>query len=107
MYGLGRAAGINSDRKRKAGHALTLGSYPSTLGEIDALGFTKLDSPIGAKARLVGLSIAARIVNFKVIRRTKNPTTLGFAEPWECQFNLIEPGTMLGSSVTKSLPSAK
>jgi hypothetical protein len=30
-------------------------------------------SSIGALARLEGLSIAARIVNFKVVRRAKNP----------------------------------
>jgi hypothetical protein len=33
---------------------------------------------IGALARLKGLSIAARIVNFKFVRRSKNP--LGFSQ---------------------------
>jgi hypothetical protein len=47
--------------------------YPSTLGEIDPLGFAKLNSPIGALARLLGLNIAARIVDLKVVRRAKNP----------------------------------
>jgi hypothetical protein len=74
-------------RKRRAGHARTLGSYPSTLGEIDPLGFAKLGWRIGTRrlwgklppqssltlVRFFGLSIAARIVNLKVVRRAKNP----------------------------------
>jgi hypothetical protein len=62
-------------RKRRAGHARTLDSYSSALGETNPLGFTKLDSIIGAIARLFGLSIAARIVDLKVVRRAKNPPT--------------------------------
>ncbi len=63
----------NQARKRRAGHARTLGSYPSTLGEIDPLGFAKLGWRIGTLVRFVGLSISARIVNLKVVRRAKNP----------------------------------
>jgi hypothetical protein len=53
-----------------------LGSYPSTFGEIDSLGFTKLSSSIGAIARLKGLRTAARMGNLKVDRRSKNPRAL-------------------------------
>lgn len=49
--------------------------HQTTLGEIDSLRFTKLGSSIGAMGRLKGLRIAARIVGFKVIRTTKNPTS--------------------------------
>jgi hypothetical protein len=73
-------------RQCRAGHARTLGSYPSTLGEIDPLGFAKLDWGIGTRrlwgklppqssltlVRFFGLSIAARIVDLTVVRRAKN-----------------------------------
>jgi hypothetical protein len=54
-----------------------LGSYPSTFGEIDSLGFSKLSSSIAAIARLKGLRTARQWMgNLKVDRRSKNPRAL-------------------------------